>query len=160
MRRYRSFGFKPFERLVALMAFLLAFSTSFAQSGQYQKLKFDRDKQKHITLGEFYNRVDKANKLLTTRNISAISDQDHVNIIMCLNTIVFCKHTIKGLDKRFIVSKCQQLERVAREIKYSENLGKIYAEIPSRGLGEYFPKLKMELYGTPYGYAKYSVSEK
>lgn len=162
MRSYFSFLFissKKSIALFALMAFLFTTETSFGQYfTHYDSLKFDRDKQTHITLSEFYNRVDKATKLLETKSLSNISDKDHINIIMCLNTIAFCKHTIKGVDKRFLNTKCKKFESVADKKKYSDSIRKIYPEIPSRGLGQYFPKLKTELYGTPYLYAIYSVS--
>jgi len=142
---------------IIVIGFLFTFKSSF---GQYGNLKFDKDKQQRISLTEFYHRVDRATKLLQTKELSAISDKDHINIMMCLNTIFTFKSTLSGTDKRFNNARCKKLEIVADEINYQHNIMKVYPQwVHNRGMGQYYPKLKMELYGTPNLYATFSVSK-
>ncbi|SFD24031.1 hypothetical protein SAMN05518672_1011206 [Chitinophaga sp. CF118] len=43
---------------------------------------------------------------------------------------------------------------------YTKDIITVYKEwIPNRGMGFYFPKLQMELYGTPMLYAIYNVTK-
>jgi hypothetical protein len=122
--------------------------------GQQTNVKF-RETPKRITLVEFNHRVDRATKLLETKELSAISDADHINIMMCLNTIAFNLYDHKNkLNIRY-----KELETVADQKEYSRNIIKVYPKwVPNRGLGYYFPKLKMELDGTPMPYAMFEVS--
>jgi hypothetical protein len=67
--------------------------------------------------------------------------------------------TQKGFfQKRFTGWNYQKLVRISDEKEYARNIIKIYPNwIPNRGMGYYFPKLKMELYGTPRRYALFNV---
>ncbi|WP_413669243.1 hypothetical protein ACEN9X_04300 [Mucilaginibacter sp. Mucisp86] len=122
---------------------------------------FNRDSSKTITLIEFKHRVGRATKLLKTEKLSAISDTDHINIMMCLNTI-FMTHLYKNglFEARFEAAEYKNLEILADKKNYSRDIVKVYSEwVPNRGMGYYFPKLKMELYGTPMRYAIFNVLE-
>lgn len=80
-----------------------------------------------------------------------ISDEQHIQIMMCLNTIEM--KSLKG-------GEFDQLLKVVNEKKYTQDITKVYKEwTPNRGMGFYFHKLKMELYGTPMPYAVYHVTE-
>ena len=50
-------------------------------------MDFDPDSSKTISLTEFNHRVDRAIEVLQTKNLAQIADSDHVNIMMCLNTV-------------------------------------------------------------------------
>lgn len=65
--------------LILLTGFLTKTQSAFGQEG---KVDFDRDKQKRITLIEFNSRVDRATELLREKDLSLISDKDHINIMM------------------------------------------------------------------------------
>jgi hypothetical protein len=129
--------------------------------GQNPNKTFNRDSSKTITLLEFKQRVDRATELLKTKKLSAIPDTDHINIMMCLNTI-FMTHPYKNgqFKARFEAAEYKNLEMIADKKNYSRDIVKVYPEwVPNRGMGYYFPKLKMELYGTPMRYAIFNVLE-
>jgi hypothetical protein len=159
-------------RLVSTVIFiLLACNKSSAQATTQ---KFNRDSAKRITLNGFNDRVDRALLLLKTRDICEISDTDHINIMMCLNTICFTHLKERGpmIDSttdghlkafevkiRFAAGRFSELEKIADKT-YVRNIIKVYPEwVPNRGMGFYFPHIKMELYGTPSRYAMFDVSE-
>jgi hypothetical protein len=78
---------------------------------------------------------------------------------MCLNTI-FMIHKKYSIEQVFIGGRYRELETVERKVNYGKDIVKVYPNwIPNRGMGYYFPKLKMELYGTPYRYAIFNVVE-
>jgi hypothetical protein len=109
-----------------------------------------------ITEIEFDILVDSSIYLLTTHDLSDISDDDHKNIMMCLNTIFMASDS--SLQRRFVSGRYKRLEAVAEKNNYTDNIIKIYPEwLPNRGMGFYFPKLDMELYGTPRLYAWFQV---
>src|ERR1700744_403497 len=129
--------------LIIVIGSLFTFKSSF---GQYRDLKFDKDKQQRISLTNFYHRVERATKLLQTKELSVISNKDHINIMMCLNTIFVYKSTLHGSDNRFNEARCKKLEFVADKINYQHNIMKVYPKwIHDRGMGQYYPQLKMEL---------------
>ena len=147
---------KDISVLILIVGLLFMFKNSFGQS---QKFLPDSasNKSKKITWAEFNQRVDRATMLLQTKELSAISDSDHVNIMMCLNTIFLGARFLKGFND----AKCKILQYVAHEKDYSGNIGKVYPDwLWSRGMGQYYPKLKMELYGTPNPYATFIVSNR
>lgn len=70
------------------------------------------------------------------------------------------KAGFRSSDRRFNDDRCRKLETVADEKEYRRNINKVYPQsIFSRGMGLYYPKLKMELYGTPNPYATFDVSK-
>jgi hypothetical protein len=51
-------------------------------------------------------------------------------------------------------------QNTERKVNYERDIVKVYTKwIPNKGMGFYFPQLKMELYGTPMPYAIFEVSE-
>jgi hypothetical protein len=118
-----------------------------------------RDSYMPIGLLEFNRLVDRSIKLLQTKSLSAISDTDHINIMRCLNTI-FMVHKEVSIEERFSGGRYTELENTERKVNYEKDIVKVYTKwIPNRGMGYYFPLLKMELYGTPMPYAIFKVSE-
>ena len=116
-----------------------------------QKNSFNRDSSKHISQKDFDLLVDECIKLLQTKKIFAISDAQHIQIMMCLNTI-FMRSLKTG--------RYDELNKISEEKKYTRAIKKVYPNwIPNRGMGFYFPELKMELYGTPFQYAVYDITE-
>jgi len=149
-------GGKYFSAFLITTSLLFTHGKALSQNGV---TKFNRDSSKTITLLEFNHRVDKAAQLLKTKELSAIPDSIHVDIMMCLNTI-FMIHKKNSVERVFTGSRYNELEILAERIKYGPRLAKTYADvIPNRGMGFYFPQLKMELYGTPYRYAIFNVVE-
>ncbi|MCR8559059.1 hypothetical protein KXD93_15490 [Mucilaginibacter sp. BJC16-A38] len=121
--------------------------------GQQPELDSASNKPTRIMLAEFHRRIDRATRLLLTRKLSAISDKDHVNIMMCLNTIF-----LNDRVKTFNDAECKRFLAVANKKDYRNKIGKVYPEwLFNRGMGQYYPKLKMELYGTPNMYATFEV---
>lgn len=118
-------------------------------NGQINKTQFSADPSKTISKISFDNLVDISIKLIQTKELVKITDKEHINIMMCLNTIFVRK--LSG-------EKYQILETVAKEKEYSKKIIKIYTEwTPNKGMGFYFKKLKIELYGTPKPYSFYKV---
>ena len=126
-------------------------------TGQNHSSNFNLDSSKEVSLATFNRIVDNSIIILQTKKLSQISDTDHINIMMCLNTIFIV--TQKGsFQKRFTGGNYQKLVSICDEKKYIRNIIKVYPNwIPIRGMGYYFPKLKMELYGTPRLYAIFTV---
>ena len=138
--------------LIVIIGFLFTIKSSF---GQQAKVDSSSNKPKRITFTEFHRRVDRATKLLQTKELSTITDSDHVNIMMCLNTIF-----LNDFDERFNDARCKKLLVVAHEKDYRHNIAKVYPKwLFNRGMGQYYPKLKMELYETPNLYATFTVSK-
>jgi len=138
-------------------------------------MNFNRDSIRTITLSDFNRRVDRAIECLQTKELTQIADSDHINIMMCLNTILMTSLKEKGplisqtpngqvkmyatID-RFTNGRYKQLEDIADQKNYDRNIVKVYPDwVFSRGMGLYFVKLQMELYGTPHLYAFFQVSD-
>lgn len=137
---------------IVLSMFLLLTTVCHGQ----ETVTFNRDLPISITLTEFDKLVNCSIRLLKTKNLSEISDLENRNIMMCLNTILMASDTL--FKKRFTKGIYESLEKAAKENKYTENIIKLYPEWRlNRGMGFYFPKLEMELYGTPSPYAWFQV---
>ncbi len=66
----------------------------------------------------------------------------------------------KNFQNKLKDRRYENLTKAADAKNYTKNIIKVFPEwIPNRGLGFYFPKLKMELYGTPHLYAWFNVTE-
>jgi hypothetical protein len=164
------------NRLILIAPILLLISSiSFKSFAQTARPDFDIDSSKTITLTEFDQRVDRAIILLKTKKLYQISDTDHVNIMMCWNTIFMSgvkkhkpqiiklsdgKHEFYLFKQRFSGGRYKKLDKMIDKIEYTDSLRKIYPEwSPSRGMGVFFPKLQMAMYGTPEPYAVFNVTE-
>ena len=117
------------------------------------------DKQKSISIKEFNQLIDSSIVLLKTKDLKEISDSNHIMIMMCLNTIQMSVDT--NLNDRFVGERYATLVSWETYNKnYMHNITKVYPNwIHNRGMGYYFPKLKMEVYGTPKLYAIFDVKE-
>ena len=126
-------------------------------AGQNHSSKFNPASSKTVSLATFNYIVNKSIALLRTKKLAEISDTDHIDIMMCLNTI-FMATQKDSFQKRFTGGNYQKLVRISEETEYTKNIIKIYPNwTENRGMGYYFPKLKMELYGTPQSYALFNV---
>ena len=119
---------------------------------------FDKNLQKSISKVEFDKLVKSSALLLQTKEITDISNDQHIQIMMCLNTIFMARNA--DLQKRFKEDNYKKLKKIADEKKYDSDIIKVYPNWTfNRGMGYYFYALKMELYGTPRLYAWYHVDE-
>lgn len=140
-----------YYRSIFVVALILLVSNGFAQ-------KRDRDTPKNISQSQFDKLVDTSIVLLQNKKLSDISDSGHINLMMCLNTIFMAHDT--DFNKLYKGGRYEQLEKVVNEKEYTRNITKVYPEWhANRGMGFYFPKLQMELYGTPFLYACFSVED-
>jgi hypothetical protein len=162
-----------YARLILLLVFPLVSYGAFAQNTQ---AKFNRDSSKTITLNEFNQRVDRAIMLLKTKALNEISDTDHISIMMCDNTIFMAMvkesrpKIIKSSDgdqkvyllkPRFTGGRYKELEKIISSKHYVEGVVTIYPDWrPNRGMGAFFPKLQMEIDGTPEPYSVFQVTDK
>lgn len=110
---------------------------------------------KRISLSQFNSKVDRAYTLLSTKKLSDISDSDHINIMMCLNTIDINKYGRKPNDLKG--NRYLKLEILSLQKNYNRDILKIYSYVINTGMGYYFPKLKMALYGAPNDYARFEI---
>ena len=112
-----------------------------------------------MTKIQFDKLVDSCIIILKTKSLKKISDQQHIDIMMCLNTI-FMTHDKNTFERRFKGGRYDGLEGMSVTVDYTENIIKIYPDwVPDRGMGFYFLKLKMELYGTPHLRSLINVSD-
>lgn len=139
------------KRLLKIFVLAVHLFVSTICSGQTTKAQFSADSSRTISRTSFDNLVDNSIKLIQTKDLSKITDKEHIDIMMCLNTIFVRK--LSG-------GQYQTLATVAKEKEYSKNITKVYPEwIPNKGMGLYFKKLKMELGGTPRPYSFYKVTK-
>ena len=116
--------------------------------GQAKK-PVNRDSSVSITLSEFDQQVNECIGWLKTKSLKDISDDRHIQIMVCLNTI-FMWDLHGGIY--------DQLKEVSEKKNYVRDIINVYPEwVPNRGMGYYFTRLKMELYGTPMPYAVYNL---
>lgn len=147
-------AFKFITVFVMLLCFLIT-GRCFGQEIHYRSGIIDTSQR--ITLNSFKYRVDRAIKLLETKKLSAISDTDHVNIMMCINTFEFSN--VK--NNKSIKPRYNTLISLLVSTQHLVNIKKIYPTYTwNHGMGLYFPKLKMELLGMPSAYAQFEVEEK
>jgi len=143
-----------FTRCAGQPGLLFTVKNSFGQTQQFLP-DSAHNKPEKITWNEFHQRIDRAIKLLQTKELLAISDSDHVNIMMCLNTIF-----LNDSDKKIKDARSKKLLSVAQEKDYRHNIAKVYPGWSfNRGMGQYYPQIKMELYGTPNLYATFVISK-
>lgn len=155
----KSFLFPRHQHILwfIVLQFLICLFISFKSFGQTSSGKFNPDSSKSISLSEFNNLVNKSVTLLKTKKLSQISDLDHVNIMMCLNTI-FMTTNKESFQQRFSGGMYQRLVRISNNKSYTRNIIKVYPDwVENSGEGFYFLKLRMELYGTPRPYAIFKV---
>jgi hypothetical protein len=134
------------KTFILLFISLLVSTGLYAQQGQTNDRKIIE-----ITQGEFDEKVDDSILNLETKTLKEISDKEHITIMMCLNTIFM---------RNFEGGQYLKLEEVAKQKKYVEEITIVYPEnSPNRGMGYYFSKLRMELYGTPSQYAYYKIKK-
>lgn len=129
------------------------FGVSLKSFGQKVSVKkeFNRDSSQMISKKGFDSLVDQSITLFENKTLEDISDEEHIEIMLCLNTIFM---------RDFENGRYEKLELVVSKKEYIKNITKRYPEwIPNRGMGFYFPKLQMELYGTPSPYAIFDVIE-
>ena len=144
------------KKICGIIFFIIAISVSnICQAQMHPSAALLAKPPKRITLSQFNSRVDRAYTLLSTKKLSDISDTDHINIIMCLNTIgiyEYGREQGSSGDNRYI-----KLEILSLQINYNRDILKIYSHVFSAGMGYYFPKLKVALYGTPNDYSIFEI---
>lgn len=140
-------------RSICLVVLLFSMFTSIAQRSSVS----NRDKPLEISRSKFDKLVDTSIVLLENNKLSDISDSGHINIMMCLNTI-FMAHDFNS-KPLFKGGRYDKLQVIVEKKEYTRNITKVYSYTYNRGMGYYFPKLDMELYGTPHLYACFSVEE-
>ena len=145
-------------KLLRVFLIQMVLMISIIECHGQSKAKFNADSLKFITQKKFDKIINNSICLLENKKLADISDSEHINIMMCLNTI-FMTH-IYTLKEKFKTGIYQKFYQLTEEKNYSGNIIKVYPEwIPNRGMGFYFPKLKMELQGTPRLYAWYQIKD-
>lgn len=140
-------------KFISLVIILLI---SHSLSAQRPRSIFDKDSAVIITHEEFDKILDSCIHFIQTKDMMKMSDREHTMVILCQNTIWFTRN--ESNQRRFVGSKYEELNLVMENKKYYQKIVKVYKDwIPSRGMGHYFPKLNIELGGTPHGYPYYTV---
>lgn len=141
--------------IIIFISLINLFSCSLSQknitSTEKSTIEFDRGSSKVISKVDFDTLVEKSIILLETKTLEEITDAQHIDIMMCLNTAGM--QSLKN-------EKYRKLELVSEQKGYAKNIIKRYPKwIPNRGMGFYFPKLNMEVYGTPRAYAIFEIKK-
>jgi hypothetical protein len=112
-------------------------------------LVFNPDSSIQISRLDFDQKVELCTRLLREKPLKRINDEEHIEIMMCLNTLM-----MRDLhDEQY-----DSFNQAVIDTKYISDIISVYPNwIPNRGIGFYFPDLQMELYGTPRLYAYYDV---
>lgn len=143
---------KNYRVFIFLIFLIILSGNTFGQNSN----QVHPDTSKKITLTEFQSRVDRATMLLKTKKLSAISDTDHINIIMCINTIHIVNHSF--LEPKLTAKRYKKFEAMLTKVDYSKNIIKVYPIfLWNTGLGYYFPKLNIELDGNPAEYSMFYI---
>lgn len=90
--------------------------------------------------------------ILSDRKFIEIKESDHVNIIRLINTIHYNHLSIPQyeIDEKFM--------KIVIKKEYEQQLANHYHWIPNKGMGMFFPELKVELGGTPNAKSIYTLS--
>ncbi len=127
-----------------------SYHSGFGQINSSKK-ELNRDISQTILKKDFDSLVDNSIVLLENKTLLEISDEQHIMVIMCLNTVFM---------RSFENGRYEKLELISDQKEYMKNIIVRYPDwTPNRGMGFFFPKLKMELYGTPMPYAVFEVIE-
>ena len=140
---------KPLFLLLSLLFSFTSCTNNESVQNHAVKQELNRDISPTISKKEFDALIDVSISLLKTKTLQAITDEEHIRIMLCLNTI-FMRDYKNG--------RYEKLRAIAEKKDYSTKIINHYPQwIPNRGMGFYFPKLKMELYGTPSPSAIFDV---
>lgn len=135
-----------------MFAWLLLISNALVAQHRHT---INTSKSPEISLAEFNKRIERITLLLKTKNVKDISDADHINIMMCSNTIKF------EYNNPCLVVAARRYWLVLillDKLKYSQELRTKYPKNDwSRGGGLYVDKLNMEIDGLPGDYAIFKV---
>ncbi len=124
-------------------------SYSFKDTFYLEKLPQVNDVSIKINRADFDMLVINSIRNLQNYTLDSLRDDQHVEIMRCLNTIGM--RSLHG-------GNYDELTKLAEQKNYVKAITLIYPNwIPNRGMGMYFPKLNMELYGTPAPYAVYDI---
>ena len=127
--------------------------SSFSQSDTVylDRVILNRDSSITISLSDFNKEIEYCIGVLKTKKLTDITNEQHIQIMYCLNTIFI---------RQFKGGHYAELQNLADAINYSRDIVTVYKDwVQNRGMGYYFPKLKMELLGTPNLYAVYNVTK-
>lgn len=117
------------------------------------KPTFKRDVSPTITKSEFDCLVDETIYFLESNTLEQATDKEHTSMIMCINTVFF----------KYKKEERYRILKVTFTQVQNEYVAFITTHYPdftyNRGMGFYFPSLKMELLGTPFQYAMFNVDE-
>lgn len=130
----------------------IAFSSSSLGDTVYlDRVTLNRDSSITISLSDFNKEIEYCIGVLKTKKLIDITDEQHIQIMYCLNTIFV---------RQFKGGHYAELQNLADTKNYSRDIITVYKDWElNRGMGYYFPKLKMELLGTPSLYAVYTVTK-
>jgi hypothetical protein len=101
-----------------------------------------------LNVSQFERMVDRFTELIKSRKFEEISDSDNIFMIASNNTIVYSKRKIDNLHyvRRFAAERYIQFITIFSK-EYITYLFKAYPGYEHRGMGIYFPKLKIQLGG-------------
>lgn len=130
---------------------------SFGQTKRIKRLSgrpvYDStwDLQIIITKKQFDSIIDMTLRRLQDNSITSLTETENSNIIRLLNTSFMYPLTSLRDSTIFQSAPYIALMNMLEKKDYLNTLLKEnYDWVISRGMGYYFPKLKLELYGTPY----------
>lgn len=144
------------KKHIEILLFIGFTLSSLSGSGKHGFSALNQDTSITITKARFNDYVNSSIELLQNKNVNEISDSEHKMIIMCLNTIQFTRDSLS--QKVFSGGGYEKLILTANQNNYVENLLRRFPNnIPSRGMGFYFPEINVELYGTPHSFSYFTL---
>jgi hypothetical protein len=131
---------------------LIAVFVSPAFYGQTNNIAINLDSACSITQKQFENITVKYTRLLKTKKLSQISDNDHTEIIRLYNT------TLKASEKSLENILFAYFINAFYTANYETEIIKLYPDYTdSFGKGHYFTKLKIELGGLLHKRSFYTI---
>lgn len=109
------------------------------------------DLPNRVTKSQLDTLVAESRNILAKKEASAITDEEHIQIIRLINTLRMSQ------DASLKSGVYAEFMNLVVKKNYEKEMASLYDWIPNRGMGFYFQKLQVELGGTPHLYSRYTV---
>lgn len=113
--------------------------------------KPNMDSMVTIELVEFKKKVQESTKLLETKKVRELSDEQNIQIIRLTNTLRMNQNSLIRKEEY------KEFEELIVRSNYANKISTSYDWIQNRGMGFYFQKLQIELGGTPHLWSVYVI---
>lgn len=105
--------------------------------------RIQKDSTVKVTKPELIYLIQKGTLILANKKIEDLTDDEHILIILLLNT----KWLYIPKDDIELNSKIFKFSEALNEVDYARKVGEIHEWVPNLGMGMYFPKLDIHYGG-------------